>query len=107
MCKLSWRDRQRRTDYASSWSNGDLCQVSGEILAVPTTLFDYIRRAMPFPSPKSLSDEDVYSVTAFILYCNGLIKEKESIDANSLPRLAMPGRDNLTDLWAKQGEKPY
>jgi S-disulfanyl-L-cysteine oxidoreductase SoxD len=80
---------------------------AGKYWPYATTLFDYIRRAMPFPSPKSLSDEDVYSVTAFILYRNGLIKENESIDANSLPRLAMPGRDNLTDLWAKQGEKPY
>ena len=34
MCKLSWRDRKRRADYASSWSNGDLCQVGREILAV-------------------------------------------------------------------------
>ena len=80
---------------------------AGRFWPYATTLFDYIRRAMPFPSPKSLSDDEVYSVTAFILYRNGLVQEDTAIDATSLPRIAMPGRDHFIDLWTKQGEKPY
>lgn len=80
---------------------------AGKFWPYATTLFDYIRRAMPFPAPKSLTDDDVYSVTAFILYRNGLIEENAAIDAASLPRVAMPGRDKFVDLWAKQGDKPY
>jgi S-disulfanyl-L-cysteine oxidoreductase SoxD len=62
---------------------------------------------MPFPAPKSLGNDDVYAVTAFILYRNGLIKEDTVIDAKSLPTISMPGRDKFIDLWAKQKEKPY
>ena len=80
---------------------------AGKFWPYSTTLFEYIRRAMPFPTPKALSNDDVYAVTAFILYKNGLIKEDTVIDAKSLPTIAMPGRDNLIDLWAKQREKPY
>lgn len=80
---------------------------AGRFWPYATTLFDYIRRAMPFPSPKSLSNDEVYSLTAFILYRNGLVQEDAAIDATSLPRIAMPGRDHFIDLWAKQGDKPY
>ena len=62
---------------------------------------------MPFPTPKALSNDDVYAVTAFILYKNGLIEEDAVIDAKSLPTIVMPGRGNFIDLWATQREKPY
>jgi cytochrome c len=80
---------------------------AGKFWPHSTTLFDYIRRAMPFAAPKTLSDDEVYAVTAFILFRNGLIKEDAVIDAKTLPDVAMPGRDQFIDLWAKQKEEPY
>src|SRR3954447_5301325 len=51
-----------------------------------TTVFDYIRRAMPPDAPGSLSDGDVYNLTAFLLHANGLIAEDAVMDAASLPK---------------------
>jgi mono/diheme cytochrome c family protein len=72
-----------------------------------TTLFDYIRRAMPFYAPKSLNDDEVYAVTAYILFRNGVIEEDRVLDAQSLPRVAMPNRDNFIDVWTLQGDRPW
>ncbi len=60
-----------------------------------TTLFDYIRRAMPFDRPNSLTDAEVYAVTAYVLFLNGLVREDEVIDAHSLPQVRMPNRDGF------------
>ncbi|MBD0260390.1 MAG: cytochrome c [Cytophagales bacterium] len=57
-----------------------------------TTLFDYIRRAMPYNAPGSLTDEEVYGVTAFLLRANGLIDSTAVLDARTLPAVAMPAR---------------
>ncbi len=57
-----------------------------------TTLFDYIRRAMPWTSPKSLTDDKVYALTAYILAQNKLIGEKQTINAQTLPKVQMPNR---------------
>jgi S-disulfanyl-L-cysteine oxidoreductase SoxD len=60
-----------------------------------TTLFDYIRRAMPWPMPRTLSDEEVYSLTAYILAGNKLIGENDTMNAQTLPKVRMPNRDNF------------
>ena len=60
-----------------------------------TTLFDFIRRAMPFTQPRSLSDEEVYALTAYILAQNKLIGEREVMDAQTLPKVRMPNRDGF------------
>jgi cytochrome c len=60
-----------------------------------TTLFDYIRRAMPWPSPRTLSDNEVYALTAYILASNKLIGEGDTMDAKTLPQVKMPNRDNF------------
>jgi S-disulfanyl-L-cysteine oxidoreductase SoxD len=57
-----------------------------------TTLFDYIRRAMPWTSPKSLTDDQVYALTAYILAQNKLIGAKQTIKAQTLPKVQMPNR---------------
>ena len=57
-----------------------------------TTLFDYIRRAMPQNAPQSLSDDDVYAVSAYILNLNGLLPADATLDATSLPGIKMPNR---------------
>jgi mono/diheme cytochrome c family protein len=63
-----------------------------------TTIFDYVRRAMPFTAPMSLTDDEVYAVTAYILRINGIIGDTDVIDAETLPRVEMPNRDNF--VWA-------
>jgi S-disulfanyl-L-cysteine oxidoreductase SoxD len=60
-----------------------------------TTLFDFIRRAMPFQQPRSLTDDEVYALTAYILALNKLIGEQDVMDAQSLPRVKMPNRDGF------------
>lgn len=57
------------------------------------TLFDYIRRAMPQNAPQSLSNEDVYAVSAFILYLNGLLPAEATLDAERLSAIEMPNRN--------------
>jgi cytochrome c len=60
-----------------------------------TTLFDYVKRAMPFNAPGSLSDNDVYSVVAYILSEAKIIQPNETMDAKSLPKVAMPNKDGF------------
>src|ERR1700751_1503217 len=57
-----------------------------------TTLFDYIRRAMPQNAPGSLSNDDVYALSAYILNLNGLVPNGTTLDAKSLPAVKMPNR---------------
>lgn len=60
-----------------------------------TTIFDYTRRAMPFNQPGMLTDDQVYAVTARMLYLNGIIRADERMDAKSLPKVKMPNRDGF------------
>ncbi len=60
-----------------------------------TTVFDYVRRAMPYTQSHSLSDDDVYAVTAYLLRLNGIIGEADVMDAQTLPKVKMPNRDNF------------
>jgi cytochrome c len=60
-----------------------------------TTLFDFIRRAMPFQQPRSLSDDEVYALTAYILALNKLIGEQDEMNAQTLPKVKMPNRDGF------------
>ena len=60
-----------------------------------TTLFDYIRRAMPFLDSKSLTDDEVYAVSAYILNLNEIIGKDDVLDAQSLPKVRMPNRDGF------------
>jgi S-disulfanyl-L-cysteine oxidoreductase SoxD len=60
-----------------------------------TTLFDFIRRAMPFTQPRSLTDHEVYALVAFLLAGNKLIGENDEINDTTLPKVRMPNRDNF------------
>ena len=64
-----------------------------------TTLFDYIRRAMPFNAPQSLSNDEVYAVSAYILFLNGIIDPEVRMDAKTLPQVKMPNRDGFVSYW--------
>lgn len=60
-----------------------------------TTLYDYINRAMPFNAPGSLHPKEVYSLTAYLLYENGIIDEDRVLTAISLPRVNMPAQNRF------------
>ena len=66
-----------------------------------TTLFDYTRRAMPTTQPMSLTNEEAYGVTAYVLFMNGIVKEDDVMNAQSLPRVRMPNRDGFIDYSNK------
>ena len=60
-----------------------------------TTVFDFIRRAMPWQQPRTLTDNEVYALTAFILAENKLIGQNDSMNADTLPKVRMPNRDGF------------
>jgi cytochrome c len=57
-----------------------------------TTLFDYVRRTMPFTDPQGLGADETYAVTAYVLFLNGIVDERTVLDARTLPAVAMPNR---------------
>ena len=67
----------------------------GSYWAYAPTLFDYIRRAMPQNAPQSLSNEDVYAVSAYILNLNGLVPAEATLDAKTLAAIKMPNRNDF------------
>ncbi len=60
-----------------------------------TTLFDYVRRAMPFNESKSLTADETYAVSAYILNLNGIVGADDVLDAQSLPKVSMPNKDGF------------
>jgi mono/diheme cytochrome c family protein len=64
-----------------------------------TTLFDFVRRGMPWNEPKSLSNDEVYAVSAYVLRLNGIIGENDVMDAKTLPQVRMPNRDGFIPLY--------
>ena len=67
----------------------------GSFWPYATGLFDYIRRAMPFTKPQSLTSDQVYALTAFILVKSGIIQNDTVMNAQSLPAVKMPNRDGF------------
>jgi mono/diheme cytochrome c family protein len=67
----------------------------GSFWPYATTVFDYIRRAMPFNTPQTLSNDDVYAVTAYLLHLNGIIDEDATLNARALRRIEMPNADGF------------
>src|SRR5712691_10652186 len=67
----------------------------GSFWPYATTIFDYVRRAMPLNESKSLTNDETYAVVAYILRINGVIGENDTIDAHTLPGLRMPNRDGF------------
>ena len=72
-----------------------------------TTVWDHINRAMPFNTPHILPPDDVYAVTAWILYMNGIVKRDEELSEKTLPKVTMPNRngfvpDSRPDIHSKR-----
>lgn len=71
-------------------------RTTGSKLNYATTLFDYIRRAMPLTAPQSLSADEVYALTAYVLNLNDIVHDDVTLDAVSLTALKMPNRDGFS-----------
>jgi S-disulfanyl-L-cysteine oxidoreductase SoxD len=73
-----------------------------------TTIWDYINRAMPFGKEGSLKPDEVYALTAYLLYKNGVIPEDQVLNAQNLPQIKMPNRDGyvLPD-WKHGAPRPF
>lgn len=67
-----------------------------------TTLFDFIRRAKPMAAPGSLTNDEVYALTAYLLHLNGIVAADAVMDATALPKVVMPNRDGFVDAWAAE-----
>ncbi len=70
-----------------------------------TTLFDYIRRAMPITHPRSLTDHETYALVAYILSIDGIVKKNAVLDANNLPKIKMPNSDGFIDAYGAADRK--
>ena len=67
-----------------------------------TTIFDFTRRAMPWPQPKSLTNDETYALTAYILARNKVIGENEMMNAETLPKVAMPNRNGFISRYPEK-----
>ena len=71
-------------------------RTTGSKLAHATTLWDYINRAMPFTNPKTLTPDEVYALTAYVLHLSDILPADAALDRESLPKLKLPNRDGFT-----------
>lgn len=81
----------------ASSQTGALVRTVGNYWPYATTLFDYIRRAMPPTAPKSLSSEQTYQVVAYVLFLNGIIANDFELTQSNLPAITMPNKDGFVD----------
>jgi cytochrome c len=74
----------------------------GSFWPYATTLFDYVRRAMPYTSPGLLSNDESYAVTAYVLFMNGIVAEDAVLDTATLAKVVMPNakgfRQSMSDV---------
>lgn len=100
-CKECHGDRGSGADHAALIGNPQQLKQAPPIKTVgsywpyATTLFDYTRRAMPFEEPGTLTADQVYAVTAYVLHINGIVDENATLDRESLPKVRMPNRDGF------------
>jgi S-disulfanyl-L-cysteine oxidoreductase SoxD len=74
----------------------------GNYVPYATTIFDFTRRAMPWQQPKSLTNDEVYAVTAYILALNKIIGENDVMNADALPKVHMPNRDGFVSRYPEK-----
>ena len=77
---------------------GDTPKTVGSYWPFATTLFDYVKRAMPMDKPGSLEDDEVYALTAYILWLNEIIDQDTEINQNNLATIEMPARDRFVPV---------
>lgn len=76
-------------------TSNDPKKTVGSYWPYATTVWDYIRRKMPYQTPGTLSPDETYALTAWVLYLNGIVKKNATLDAKTLPRVKMPNRDGF------------
>jgi cytochrome c len=90
--------------------NAEPVKIRGSLVPYATTVWDFINRAMPSIKPGSLTPDEVYAVTAYVLYLNDIIGEADVLDATSLPKVRMPHRDNFIPAqpaWKPGAPRPF
>ena len=70
-----------------------------------STVFDYVRRSMPFTAPQSLTNDEVYALTAYLLYMNGIIEKDEVMNARTLAEVRMPNRDGFVLAYPEREDR--
>jgi hypothetical protein len=78
----------------------------GSFWPYATTLFDFVRRAMPLNAPQSLTPDEVYAVSAYVLFLNGIVARDTTLDAGALAKIKMPNRDGFVSAYPTLGGKP-
>jgi cytochrome c len=78
----------------------DADRTVGSYWPFATTLFDFVRRSMPMDAPGSLSTDETYAVTAYVLHENGIVAADAAMDARTLPRVRMPNREGFVGVDA-------
>tara|TARA_Y100000817_G_scaffold264982_1_gene220557 strand:- start:2451 stop:2879 length:429 start_codon:yes stop_codon:yes gene_type:complete len=77
------------------WENVPTTRTVGNYWPYATTLYDYIRKAMPQLTPGILTADEVYAVIAYVLWMNEIVPEDAVMDAETLPAVVMPARDKF------------
>ena len=90
--------------HGSLGSNSPLKTI-GSYWPYATTIFDYVRRAMPYNAPGSLRHDEVYAVTAYLLYINDIISDEVVLNAKTLVGVRMPNVDNF--VWDRSIGMPH
>jgi S-disulfanyl-L-cysteine oxidoreductase SoxD len=75
----------------------------GSFWPYATTLFDYVRRAMPLNAPQSLNPDEVYAVSAYVLFLNGIVPQDATLDAETLAKVKMPNRVGFVSAYPSPG----
>jgi S-disulfanyl-L-cysteine oxidoreductase SoxD len=78
----------------------------GSFWPYATTLFDFVRRAMPLNAPQSLTPDEVYAVSAYLLFLNGIVSQDATLDADTLAKIKMPNRDGFVSAYPTLGSAP-
>ena len=92
------KDGKNKFGFSPLFGGGKITDISAGMKTIAnfwpysTTLFDFIRRGMPWQQPRSLTDDEVYALTAFILAKNKLIGETDTMNPETLPKVRMPNR---------------
>ena len=90
--------------------NAKPVKIGFSLVPYATTVWDFISRAMPQSKPGSLTVNEVYAATAYVLYRNDIIKETDVLDAKTLPQVRMPNRDNFLPAqpeWDPSAKRPF
>ena len=84
------------------YGDGPVVKTVGSYWPYATTLFDFVRRAMPWNATKSLTDDEVYAVSAYVLRMNNIIGDNDVMDAKTLPQVKMPNRDGFIPALSRK-----